>query len=52
MITLSSPPAVATYTQGQRTVHRHVSNIFDKLGVRTRTEAATFAVEHQILRAR
>lgn len=36
----------------ERTVHRHVSNIFDKLGVRTRTEAATFAVEHQILRAR
>lgn len=36
----------------ERTVHRHVSNIFDKLGVRTRTEAATYAVEHHILGAR
>jgi ATP/maltotriose-dependent transcriptional regulator MalT len=36
----------------ERTVHRHVSSIFDKLGVRSRTEAATYAVEHQLLRAR
>lgn len=35
----------------ERTVHRHVSSIFDKLGVRSRTEAATYALEHQILRA-
>jgi DNA-binding CsgD family transcriptional regulator len=33
----------------ERTVHRHVSHIFDKLGVRSRTEAATYALEHQLL---
>lgn len=36
----------------ERTVHRHVSSIFDKLGVRSRTEAATYAVEHRILSAK
>ena len=36
----------------ERTVHRHVSSIFDKLGVRSRTEAATYAVEHQLLQTR
>jgi DNA-binding NarL/FixJ family response regulator len=36
----------------ERTVHRHVSSIFDKLGVRSRAEAATYAVEHQLLNAR
>jgi len=36
----------------ERTVHRHVSSIFDKLGVRSRTEAATYAVEHHLLQAR
>lgn len=35
----------------ERTVHRHVSSIFDKLGVRSRTEAATYAVEHHLLHA-
>jgi Response regulator containing a CheY-like receiver domain and an HTH DNA-binding domain len=35
----------------ERTVHRHVSSIFDKLGVRSRTEAATYAAEHHLLRA-
>lgn len=29
-----------------RTVERHLSNIFDKLGVRTRTAAAAYAYEH------
>jgi DNA-binding CsgD family transcriptional regulator len=43
-------PAIASELfLSERTVHRHVSSIFDKLGVRSRTEAATYAVEHQIL---
>ncbi len=33
----------------ERTVHRHVSSIFAKLGVRSRTEAAIYAVGHQLL---
>jgi DNA-binding NarL/FixJ family response regulator len=33
----------------ERTVHRHVSNIFEKLGVASRTEAAAFAAEHDLL---
>jgi DNA-binding NarL/FixJ family response regulator len=32
----------------QKTVARHVSNIFTKVGVTTRTAAARFAFEHQI----
>jgi DNA-binding NarL/FixJ family response regulator len=32
----------------ERTVHRHVSNIFDKLGVHSRTAAASYAVQHHI----
>ncbi|WP_353829082.1 LuxR C-terminal-related transcriptional regulator [Agromyces sp. SYSU T0242] len=35
----------------ERTVHRHVSNIFDKLGVHSRTEAAIFAVAHDLDRS-
>jgi DNA-binding NarL/FixJ family response regulator len=31
-----------------KTVARHISNIFDKLGVSTRTEAAAWAFEHQL----
>jgi DNA-binding CsgD family transcriptional regulator len=33
----------------ERTVHRHVSNIFDKLGVHSRTAAASYAIQHRIL---
>jgi DNA-binding NarL/FixJ family response regulator len=33
----------------ERTVERHVSNIFAKLGVSTRTAAAAFAYEHELL---
>jgi ATP/maltotriose-dependent transcriptional regulator MalT len=36
----------------ERTVHRHLSSIFGKLEVCSRTEAATYALEHQILGAR
>ena len=35
----------------ERTVHRHVSSIFGKLGVRSRAEAAAYAVEHHLLQA-
>ncbi|WP_448004777.1 LuxR C-terminal-related transcriptional regulator [Agromyces bauzanensis] len=34
----------------ERTVHRHVSNIFVKLGVGSRTQAATYALEHDLVR--
>jgi DNA-binding CsgD family transcriptional regulator len=33
----------------ERTVHRHVSNIFDKLGVHSRTAAASYAIQHHII---
>jgi DNA-binding CsgD family transcriptional regulator len=33
----------------ERTVDRHVSNIFDKLGVASRAAAAAFAVEHGLV---
>jgi len=32
----------------ERTVHRHVSNILTKLGVRSRTAAAILAVQHRL----
>ena len=35
----------------ERTVHRHVSNIFDKLGVHSRTAAAAYAIQHHIVNA-
>jgi DNA-binding CsgD family transcriptional regulator len=33
----------------ERTVHRHVSNIFAKLGVSSRTAATAYAYEHELL---
>jgi DNA-binding NarL/FixJ family response regulator len=33
----------------ERTVDRHVSNIFAKLGVSSRTAAAAYAYEHQLV---
>jgi DNA-binding CsgD family transcriptional regulator len=33
----------------ERTVHRHLSNIFDKLGVHSRTAAASYAIQHHIV---
>jgi DNA-binding CsgD family transcriptional regulator len=33
----------------ERTVHRHVSNIFDKLGVRSRAAAASYAIQHHLV---
>ena len=36
----------------ERTVHRHLSNIFDKLGVHSRTAAASYAIQHRIVDVR
>jgi DNA-binding CsgD family transcriptional regulator/tetratricopeptide (TPR) repeat protein len=33
----------------ERTVHRHVSNIFHKLGVHSRTAAASYAIQHHLV---
>ena len=33
----------------ERTVHRHISNIFDKLGIHSRTAAASYAIQHRIV---
>jgi DNA-binding CsgD family transcriptional regulator len=33
----------------ERTVHRHVSNIFDKLGVRSRAAAVSYGVRHHLV---
>jgi len=33
----------------ERTVHRHVSNILSKLGVPSRTAAATYALRHKLI---
>jgi DNA-binding CsgD family transcriptional regulator len=33
----------------ERTVHRHLSNIFDKLGVHSRTAAASYAIQHHLV---
>jgi DNA-binding NarL/FixJ family response regulator len=33
----------------EKTVARHVSNIFDKLGVSTRTGAAAWAYQHNLI---
>lgn len=35
----------------ERTVHRHISNIFDKLGVHSRTAAASYAIQHHLIDA-
>ncbi len=33
----------------EKTIDRHVSNIFDKLGVSSRSAATAFAYEHALL---
>ncbi|MFE5670405.1 response regulator transcription factor [Agromyces sp. NPDC056523] len=33
----------------ERTVHRHISNIFGRIGVNSRAAAATYAVQHHLL---
>jgi DNA-binding NarL/FixJ family response regulator len=41
----------AELSLSENTVHRHVSNIFTKLGVGSRTAAAAYAFEHNMDRA-
>jgi DNA-binding NarL/FixJ family response regulator len=42
--------AIATeLSLAEKTVHRHVSNIFTKLNVSSRSAATAFAYQHQLL---
>ena len=45
----SNPAIAAQLTLSEKTVARHLSNIFVKLDVGSRTAAAAFAYEHRIL---
>jgi DNA-binding NarL/FixJ family response regulator len=46
----SSNPEIATaLVLSEKTVARHLSNIFTKLDVRTRTAAAAFAFENRLV---
>ncbi len=44
----SNPEIAAALVLSEKTVARHLSNIFTKLDVRTRTAAAAFAFEHRL----
>ncbi|MEJ2357949.1 MAG: response regulator transcription factor [Deinococcales bacterium] len=44
----SNKAVAAELGVSERTVERHLSNVFDKLGVSSRTEAAAFAFRHGI----
>ena len=48
---LWSPDGSHLLFLSDRTVHRHVSNIFDKLGVHSRTAAAAYGIQHHIIDA-
>jgi DNA-binding CsgD family transcriptional regulator len=45
----SNPEIAAALVLSEKTVARHLSNIFTKLDVRTRTAAAAVAVEHRLV---
>jgi len=45
----SNPEIAATLVLSEKTVARHLSNIFTKLDVPTRTAAAAYAFEHRLL---
>jgi DNA-binding NarL/FixJ family response regulator len=45
----SNPQIAAALVLSEKTVARHLSNIFSKLGVGSRTAAAAFAYEHRLV---
>ena len=45
----SNPEIAAALVLSEKTVARHLSNIFTKLDVRTRTAAAAYAFEHRLV---
>jgi ATP/maltotriose-dependent transcriptional regulator MalT len=46
---MSNSAIASNLTLSEKTVSRHLSNIFAKLGVSSRTAAAAFAFEHQLV---
>jgi len=45
----TNPEIAALLVLSEKTVGRHLSNIFSKIDVTTRTAAAAFAYEHQLV---
>ncbi len=45
----TNPEIAAMLVLSEKTVARHLSNIFSKVGVRTRTAAAAYAFEHRLV---
>jgi DNA-binding NarL/FixJ family response regulator len=45
----SNPQVAADLVLSEKTVARHLSNIFTKLDVRSRTAATAFAFEHGVV---
>ena len=50
MAGLTNRAIAAQLVVSERTVDRHVSNIFTKLGVPSRAAATAYAYEHQLVR--
>jgi DNA-binding NarL/FixJ family response regulator len=46
---MSNSAIASSLTLSEKTVSRHLSNIFTKIGVSSRTAAAAFAFEHHLL---